>query len=77
MKEFLASILGEYVPVSYTVTEAVYDPETGMLISDTVSNVIPSGVAGVDWLYVLSGLAFILCIYCVFKFLGGLICKTF
>lgn len=68
LPEFLASVLGEYTPVSYEV----YD-----VASDTVSRVIPSGVAGVDWLYVGSLLLLIVVVFCVLKCLGGLICKIF
>lgn len=68
MREFLISILGTYTPPtydSYTVVDGV----------DMVVHVIPDGLAGVDWLYILTGLLFIVVIYSVFKLLGGLICK--
>lgn len=68
LPDFLSSVLGEYTPVSYEV----YD-----IASDTVSRVIPSGVAGVDWLYVGSLLLLVVVIFCVLKCLGGLICKIF
>lgn len=64
MREFLISVLGEYSPV---VFETVVD---GASVS-----VIPSGLAGVDWLYVLTGVLLIVCVWSVFKLLGGLICK--
>lgn len=68
MVDFISSILGEYTPVTY---EAVYG-----IGSDVVRyNVVPPGLAGVDWLYVLSGVLFIVAVYSVFKILGGLICK--
>lgn len=69
MREFLQSVLGVYHPITY---------ETYQMIDEqmVVVDVIPAGVAGVDWLYVLSGVAFILCVYAVFRILGGLICKS-
>lgn len=74
MKEFLASILGTYSPVTYLHEFAQWDDVTGQYIVMR-ENVIPNGLAGVDWLYVLAGLAFIVVIWSVFKLLGGLICK--
>lgn len=69
MRDFLQSVLGVYRPITYQTYQMVEDE----LIS---VDVIPAGVAGVDWLYVLSGVAFILCVYAVFRILGGLICKS-
>lgn len=68
IRDFLISILGEYSPVSYEV----YD-----VASDTVTRVIPAGVAGVDWLYVGTLALLVIVIFCVLKCLGGLICKIF
>lgn len=68
MREFLQSILGNYNPVTYTTYEYVNEVITPI-------EVIPNGVAGVDWLYILSGLAFLIVIYSVFRVLGGLICN--
>lgn len=61
MKAFLESILGSYSPVTYELADG--------------STVIPSGLAGVDWLYVLSGVAFLLVIYCTLRVIGGMLCK--
>lgn len=68
IRDFLISVLGSYEAVSYEV----YD-----VASDTVSRVIPDGVAGVDWLYVGTLALLIVVIFCVLKCLGGLICKIF
>lgn len=68
MYDYLQSILGTYTPPTYETYVSV----DGV---STLIDVIPDGLAGVDWLYVLSGVAFILCIYCVFRLLGGLLCK--
>lgn len=68
MRQFLEQILGRYNPVTYTAYEYIED---SMLSYE----VIPSGVAGVDWLYILSGVAFLIVIYSIFRLLGGLICN--
>lgn len=68
IRDFLILILGEYSPVSYEVYNVA---------SDTVAHVIPSGLAGVDWLYVGTLALLVIVIYCVLKCLGGLICKIF
>lgn len=61
MRSFLASILGTYTAVTYQLADG--------------TSVIPAGLAGVDWLFVLSGVAFLLVMFCVLRILGGLICK--
>lgn len=68
IRDFLISILGSYQPVTYDV----YD-----VAADTVTSVIPAGVAGVDWLYVGTLALLVIVIFCVLKCLGGLICKIF
>lgn len=62
MREFLISLLGTYQPVTYTVDGVSY---------------VAQGLAGVDWLYVFTGFAFLLCVFCLFKALGALVCKIF
>lgn len=66
MREFLESVLGSYVPVTYDV----YDAAT-----DTTNTVVAAGLAGVDWSFVFSGIAFLIVIFCVFKALGAIVCK--
>lgn len=74
MVEFLQSILGTYTPVTYSHVWAQWDEATQQYI-ELYEDVIPNGLAGVDWLYILSGLLFIVVVWSVFKLLGGLICK--
>ena len=74
MRDFLISILGTYTPPTYEMFQTVIDSTTGQDTSVLV-DVIPNGLAGVDWLYVLTGLMFVVVIYSVLKLLGGLICK--
>lgn len=58
IKAFIDSILGTYVPVSYT---------------DGSVDIIPSGLSGVDWSYVFSGALLLLTFYCIFRIIGGLL----
>ena len=75
MYAFLQSILGTYTPVTYSHVWAQWDEATGQYI-ELYEDVIPAGFAGVDWLYILSGLAFIVVIWSIFRILGGWLCKT-
>lgn len=62
-RDFLDNVLGSYSPVSYLDGSGV--------------SVIPAGFSGVDWSYVIAGVLLIVCIYSVFKLIGGVICKMF
>lgn len=68
LRDFLISVLGQYEPVTYEV----YD-----VSADSVSHIIPAGLAGVDWLYVGSLALLVIVVFCLLKCLGGLICKIF
>lgn len=59
MKDLMFSIFGAYTPVQYVTSQG-----------DTV---IPSGMSGVDWTYVLGICLFGLTLYCVFRMIGGAI----
>lgn len=41
------------------------------------NGVIPAGMAGVDFPYVLRGLLFVIVVYSVFKLFGAIITKTY
>lgn len=60
LKAFFDILLGEYTPVTYEV--------------DGIT-VIASGFAGVDWTYLVRAFAFLLAFYCIFRIVGGLLCK--
>lgn len=60
MRELMQSIFGVYTPVS--VTENVDGVEVVRYLS---------GVAGVDWEYIGGVLLFAVCLYCMFRILGG------
>lgn len=60
MRAFIDSILGVYTPTTVTVDGVV----------------VPlSGLAGVDWSYVICGLVFVVVIFCTLKLLGSMISK--
>lgn len=62
LKTFLDSILGNYTPIS---------------VEDAQGTVVYlSGFAGVDWPYLIRACVFLLVMFCTYKILGGLICKT-
>lgn len=61
-KDFIVAVLGEYTPVVFT--------QDGI-------NIIPAGLAGVDFSYVFAGVIMCICIYSVFKIVGSCICKMF
>lgn len=61
IKAFFDLFLGVYSPVTY---------------SDGSVNIIPAGLAGVDWTYIVRAGAFLLIVYCLFRLVGGLFsCK--
>ena len=60
MRELMQSIFGTYTPVS--VTETVDGVETVRFLN---------GFAGVDWEYIGGVFLFTVCVYCLFRLLGG------
>lgn len=58
--EFFRILLGDYTPVSYMHGNEV---------------VIPSGMAGMDWPYIIRAVAFLLVFYSIFRLLGVILCK--
>lgn len=65
MKQLIETIFGTYVPVTYIE----YLPD------GTSYSVIPAGLGGVDWAYVLGVLGFFLVLYCVLRIVGAVINK--
>lgn len=41
------------------------------------SGIIPAGMAGVDFPYVFRAVFFAIVVYCVFKIIGAIICRTY
>lgn len=64
--DFLNEYIGVYEPVTYEVTNVVpLGDGTFETIKDTI---IPSGLSGVDWPYILSFVLFICISYFWFRF---------
>lgn len=77
LKDFFIETFGEYNPITYEACEfqTICDAE-GYCDVDTICNdVIPSGVAGVDWVYVFPVISFLIVLLSLCKMLGGLICN--
>lgn len=68
MIQFIRDLLGTYAPVTYQVWDSV---------KEEFLEVIPAGLAGVDFGYVFAAMAFLIVLYCTLKCLGALICKIF
>ncbi len=65
MKNLIIELFGEYTPVSYM--ENVYDA-AGEIVN--MQEVVASGVAGVDWPWLVGVLLFALVLYSLFRLLG-------
>lgn len=61
LKQAFIGIIGAYEPVTYT-----------QIIDNESVDIIPSGLAGVDWSFILSAVAFLLVLYCTFRLIGML-----
>ena len=68
MIAFIRQILGAYTAITYQVYNEA---------SQAVEDIIPAGLAGVDWGYIITGLAFLILLYSALKLIGALICKIF
>lgn len=71
LREWLASILGAYEPVTYNVTQMANDPDFGVI--QVVDSYVAKGLAGVDWEYVVTALVLVITIYSVFRLMGILL----
>lgn len=59
MKDLMINLFGVYTPVQYVTTSG--------------ETIIPSGMAGVDWTFVLGIFLFGLFLFCVMRIIGGAI----
>ena len=57
MRDLILSLFGTYTPVTFTDVDCV--------------DVIPAGLAGVDWVWIGGLFLFSITLYCVFRILGG------
>lgn len=67
MRDLIISIFGEYQPVMTDVYNAV---------TESYDSVVASGLAGVDWVYVLGVVGFFLVLYCVLRIIGAVISRV-
>lgn len=67
MIEWLTSFFGVYSPPTYQLWD-----ETAQMMQEY----IPAGAAGVDWPYIGRVLVFCIVLYCFFRTLGGLVCRS-
>ena len=65
VREIIESIFGTYVPIFYETVDA----------DGNILEIIPPGLAGVDWTYVLGVLGFFVVLYCVLRIVGSVISK--
>lgn len=75
MKDLIQSIFGSYTPVTYVHEFAQWDVATEQYITMR-EEVIPAGLSGVDWTYVLGVLAFLIVLYCILRIIGGVISRV-
>lgn len=83
MKDLLTNLFGEYEIPTYdytvTITQENIDPETLEIISTTTTevykDVVVSGLAGVDWVYIGGVVLFCICLVSVFKLAGVLLSR--
>lgn len=65
----LTAVVGEYAPLTQMVTDVYNDG------SVVISNQVVEGLAGMDWIWIVSAGIFALMIYCLFRLLGALISR--
>ena len=71
LRDWIASILGNYEPVTYNVTQMGNDPDIGLV--QVVDTYVAKGLAGVDWEYVVTALVLVITVYSVFRLMGILL----
>lgn len=68
MRNMLVSLFGHYEPVTYT-HYFTYTAEDGTVLVDSFEQVA-SGLAGVDWPWVMGVFLFAIVLYSLFRLLG-------
>lgn len=62
MRDLIVQLFGTYTPVVYTDADGI--------------DIIPSGMAGVDWSFLAGVILFGITLYCVFRVIGGVFRKN-
>lgn len=65
MKLLITRLLGSYEAV--TTEMYAFNTTTNEVYAFTA---VPDGLAGVDWAWIAGALAFLICLYCVFRLVG-------
>lgn len=73
MLQIIYNLFGEYTPITYPVTKYVWDAATEEYVTYNV-DVIPNGVAGLDWPWVAGFVLFTVFFYSVLRIIGGVAC---
>jgi len=73
MKELIISIFGEYEPITYQLTTVGGSADD---LYEVTNDVIPNGLAGCDWTYILGVVAFLIVLYCILRIIGGVISRV-
>lgn len=68
IRDWIESILGTYTPISYTQT--IIDADG---VTRASNSVIPNGVAGLDWSYIVTACLLLVAIYSAFRIMGILL----
>lgn len=78
MKDFILSIFGEYVPVTYEAVSyySAYSSSGDVSLESVTNTIIPAGLSGVDWPFVLGVVAFLVALYCVLRIIGGVLTRV-
>lgn len=78
MKELIISIFGVYEPVTYEAISyyTAYSSEGEATLEEVTNTVIPAGLAGCDWTYILGVVAFLVVLYCILRIIGGVISRV-
>lgn len=63
MRDLMINLFGLYQPVQYVTASG--------------DSIIPAGMSGVDWTYVLGVALFGLSLYCVYRMIGGIFSACF
>lgn len=68
MKSMLIELFGEYTPVMFEQVSYIQTTELGYV--KVTNDVVASGLAGVDWPWVMGVLLFAIVLYSLFRILG-------
>lgn len=68
MKDLILTIFGSYEPITYE-SYVMTDNTSG---SYELVNIVPDGIAGVDWMWLGGFLIFLVFLFCILRLLGGL-----